>query len=139
MKMIRLLLLSVIVALCGCTEQKMSEPKQAAVEAAEQWLKLMDMGEYCMSWEESASFFRGVVSKDQWDHTAAAVRKPLGDLVSREVKSTKYMTEVPGAPDGEYVVIQFNTSYQNKKTAVETVTPMKDTDGVWRVSGFFIK
>jgi len=49
------------------------------------------------------------------------------------------MTSMPGAPDGEYVVIQFESSFANKKSAVETVTPMKGEDGVWRVSGYYIK
>ena len=40
---------------------------------------------------------------------------------------------------GEYVVIQFETSFENKKAAVETVTPMMDKDGIWRVSGYYIK
>ncbi len=46
---------------------------------------------------------------------------------------------VPGAPDGEYVVIQFDTQFENKAAAVETVTPMREKDGSWRVSGYFIK
>jgi hypothetical protein len=36
-------------------------------------------------------------------------------------------------------VIQFRASFENKKSAVETVTPMKDEDGQWRVSGYFMK
>jgi hypothetical protein len=44
-----------------------------------------------------------------------------------------------GAPDGEYVVFQFNSSFAHKATALETVTAMKDTDGVWRVAGYSIK
>jgi hypothetical protein len=55
------------------------------------------------------------------------------------VKSKEYATSLPGAPDGEYVVIQFETSFENKNDAVETVTPMKDEDGKWRVSGYFIR
>ena len=46
---------------------------------------------------------------------------------------------MPGAPDGEYVVIQFETSFENKKHAIETVTPMMDKDGTWRVSGYYIR
>ncbi len=49
------------------------------------------------------------------------------------------MTSLPGAPDGEYVVISYETSFTNKKSAIETVTPMLDKDGKWRVSGYFIK
>jgi len=55
------------------------------------------------------------------------------------MKATRYTTTLPGAPDGEHVVIQFDSSFTNKKTAVETITPMFDKDGVWRVSGYYIK
>jgi hypothetical protein len=68
-----------------------------------------------------------------------AVRNPLGGLVSRELGSKTYMQSLPGAPDGEYVVIQFKTAFENKKSAIETVTPMLDSDGEWRVSGYYIK
>jgi predicted SnoaL-like aldol condensation-catalyzing enzyme len=60
-------------------------------------------------------------------------------LISRKVKSATYTTSLPGAPDGQYVVIQFNTSFENKKSRVETVTPRMDSDGKWRVSGYYIK
>ena len=68
-----------------------------------------------------------------------AMRRPLGGLLSRSVQAAKYATSLPGAPDGEYVVIQFTTGFSNKESAIETVTPMKGPDGVWRVSGYFIK
>jgi len=60
-------------------------------------------------------------------------------LVSRELKSTRYTTSAPGAPDGQYVIIQYNTTFEKKMSAVETVTPMLDQDGKWRVSGYYIK
>lgn len=60
-------------------------------------------------------------------------------MMSRELKSKQYATSLPGAPDGEYVVIQFKTAFENKKSVVETITPMLDKDKKWRVSGYFIK
>ena len=63
----------------------------------------------------------------------------MGELVSRVVKSATYAKTLPGAPDGEYVVIQFETTFANKKSAVETVTPMVDSDGKWHVSGYYIR
>jgi hypothetical protein len=42
-------------------------------------------------------------------------------------------------PDGQYVVIQYKTAFENKKAGVETITPMLDKDKKWRVSGYFIK
>jgi len=49
------------------------------------------------------------------------------------------MTEMPGAPDGQYVLMQFETSFTNKKSAVETITFMLEKDGQWRAAGYFIK
>jgi hypothetical protein len=60
-------------------------------------------------------------------------------VVARKLKSKQYTRTLPGAPDGEYVVIQYETTFENKQSATETVTPMLDKDGVWRVSGYYIK
>ena len=111
----------------------------AAVEAARQWLALVDKGDYATSWESAAEYFRGNVTKDQWSKLLTGARKPLGEVTSRKVKAKHYSTTLPGAPDGEYVVIQFETAFENKRSAVETVTPMKGSTGAWRVSGYFIK
>jgi hypothetical protein len=70
---------------------------------------------------------------------AGSVRNPLGMLVCRKLKSREYTEKIPGAPDGRYVVIQYDTVFENKSSAVETVTPMADPDGAWRVSGYFIR
>jgi len=116
-----------------------SDKVKVALSSAEAWLTLVDEGRYADSWNEAAGYFRGAVKEEQWQRTLMAVRKPLGKVISREVKSKSYHTSLPGAPDGEYVVIQFETSFTNKKSGIETVTPMMDKDGKWRVSGYFIK
>jgi hypothetical protein len=115
------------------------EAEKAAVAAADAWLKLVDAGQYEKTWQEAAEFFRNAVSQKEWQKLMEVFRKPLGALVSRTLKSTDYTTTAPGAPDGQYVIIQYDSSFENKKSAVETVTPMLDKDGKWRVSGYFIK
>jgi hypothetical protein len=115
------------------------EKEDAALGAAEKWLIMVDEGQYSESWQSAAGYFRNAVKEDQWEQMMKAHRIPLGKLVSRSVKTKTYKTSLPGAPDGEYVVIQFKTSFENKKQAVETVTPMMDKDGKWRVSGYYIK
>ena len=113
--------------------------EELAAKAALKWLALVDEGKYSESWDEAAQLFKGAVNKGQWKDSLDSVRKPLGKLVSRTLKSKTYATSLPGAPDGEYVVIQYTSSFENKKSAVETVTPMLDKDGKWRVSGYYIK
>ena len=116
-----------------------SDREKAAIASAEKWLKIVDKGKYGESWEESSEYFKQAVTQDQWEQAVQAVREPLGKLISRKVKSATYTTSLPGAPDGQYVVIQFITSFENKKSGIETVTPRMDKDGMWRVSGYYIK
>jgi hypothetical protein len=129
-----------VIVFCGVGMTSWAgENEDAAVKAAESWLRLVDQGDYAESWKETASLFRSAVTEAKWEESMVGARKPLGSIRSRKLKSAQYATEIPGAPDGQYVVIQFDTSFSNKASAVETITPMKDTDGEWRVSGYFIK
>jgi hypothetical protein len=115
------------------------KPEELAQQSAEGWLGLVDSGKYAESWDETAVAFKNAVTKEQWQQALKSTRAPLGKLQSRKLKSATYTKTLPGAPAGEYVVIQFDSSFENKKPAVETVTPMLDKDGKWRVSGYFIK
>jgi len=117
--------------------QPASEP--AAIQAAETWLALVDDGRYAQSWKQAASLFREKVTAAQWEEAVKSAREPLGNLKSRKRVSAQFTRTLPGAPDGEYVVIRYETAFERKKSALETVTPMKDKDGVWRVSGYFIQ
>jgi hypothetical protein len=111
----------------------------AAADTARQWLRLIDDGSYGASWEEAADIFKNAATKEQWESMAKTVRQPLGKVISRRVMSKMPTQTVPGGPDGEYVIIQFRTSFENKKDAIETVTPMLGKDGAWRVTGYYIR
>jgi hypothetical protein len=140
MRLVALLLLVVgIASLLGCSSESDTPAEDAAVKAAQAWVTLVDSEAYEESWNEAAEFFKGAVPKDRWLLSMEAVRKPLGENVSREVTSKEYNTTMPGAPDGEYVVIEFKSSFEHKESAIETVAPMLDKDGEWRVAGYYIK
>ncbi len=124
---------------CSTAWAQHEEQKTKAVEAAKAWLALVDAGKFAESWDAAGTIFRGAVAKDQWVKMLQANRTPLGKVVSRALKSKQYATSLPGAPDGQYVVTQFDTSFENKKVSVETVTQVLEKDGGWRVVGYFIK
>jgi len=112
---------------------------KVAFTAAGAWLTLVDGGNYGESWNQAAGFFKNAVTKEQWTNSMKSFRVPLGKMVTRKLKSNQYTKTLPGAPDGEYVVIQYETTFEKKQSAIETVTPMLDKDGKWRVSGYYIK
>jgi len=115
------------------------DKNEAAKKSAESWLAVVDKGDYAASYDEAASIFKLAITKEDWLQKVRAARGPLGKMISRKLKRMQYETTLPGAPDGEYVVIQYDTSFENKRSAVETITPTLDKDGQWRVSGYFIR
>jgi len=128
------ILLGAVPLICSVADGKEEAAKRAALE----WLALVDTMQYEASWEEASSLFQAQVSTFDWVKAVMAARSPLGDFVARHLISATYATSLPGAPDGEYVVLQFQAGYENKAQAVETVTPMLD-EGQWRVSGYYIR
>ena len=135
------MMLALVLATCASAQDSMkNQDKIKAAEAsAEAWLRFVDSGDYSQSWKDASSSFKAAVTEQEWEQKLRAARGPLGALFSRQLKSAEYATQLPGAPDGEYVVIRYDCSFANKKTAIETVVPALEKDGVWRVSGYFIK
>lgn len=117
----------------------MSDHDVDAERAAREWLALADVTDAAGTWAAAASLFRDAVPEDEWARSLRAARTPLGSVVTRTLRKAHALTELPGAPDGEYVVLEFDTQFERKRAAVETVTPMRDRDGAWRVSGYYIR
>ena len=112
---------------------------EPAARSAQAWLALVDAGAYEQSWTSASKLFRGAVTQANWAIMAARVRTPLGKVSARQQSSSESKTSLPGAPDGQYVVLQFRTSFEHKADAIETVTLMAEDDGAFRVSGYFVR
>ncbi|HEY6413340.1 MAG TPA: DUF4019 domain-containing protein, partial [Edaphobacter sp.] len=103
----------------GFAQDKSTE---AAQRADEVWLGLVDSGKYAESYRAAAATFQAAVSEAKWVEAVEVARGPLGKLMTRSLKSARYTKTLPGAPDGEYVVLIYETSFEHKDAAVETVT-----------------
>ena len=114
-----------------------AERGEAAV-AAQEWLFLLDAGEYRACWEGSSSLMRTAVNPGQLAQSLRSTLEPMGALQSRSPDSADYHETLPGAPDGRYWVMRFSASYALKRAAVETITASWDGHA-WRVSGYFIR
>ncbi|WP_077284791.1 DUF4019 domain-containing protein [Cognaticolwellia aestuarii] len=106
--------------------------------AAQQWLNIVDTGKYNESWQSADAFFQTQLSQNKWHNALKSIRTPLGKVISRKELSSKEYSSLPGVPDGEYLVIQFQTQFQNKKSSTETLTLSKSS-GQWLPVGYFIQ
>jgi len=131
-------ILYLLLSLLPLTVQSSEVKEIRAHKAATAWLQLVDQQQYRDSWEQAATLFRKQVDASTWTQQMTAVRQPMGDVGSRILLGATYTTSLPGAPDGEYVVIQFKTVFTHKKDSIETLTPMLD-NGHWRVAGYYVR
>jgi serine/threonine protein kinase/tetratricopeptide (TPR) repeat protein len=118
---------------------EISDANKPVVAAAEKWLALIDQGYYAQSWMAASAFIHAAITQEQWNASVRVARQPMGALMSRRAGSATAATSLPGAPDGQYVVMQFESSFANKKSAIETVTVGPKQDGPWKASGYYIK
>jgi hypothetical protein len=121
------------------TAKPRGDPGQAAVVTALEWLRWVDSGKYGKSWDTAAGFLQATIPRAQWIEAMADSRMPLGSVVIRRLVDKTVKTGTPASQTARYVILRFRTSFTYKEDAEETVIPMEDADGVWRVSGYFIR
>jgi hypothetical protein len=109
-----------------------------AAKAAGSWLLLVDAGDYAQSWKIAGTFFQRHVTEVQWQADAKAARDPMGAVVARKVAGVSFATTLPGAPDGRYAVVTFDSKFANKAAATETVA-MAMEGGSWKIIGYHVR
>jgi hypothetical protein len=110
-----------------------------AMAAADKWLYLVDVGRGRDAYAAAAESFRKGVEQTKWEVAADTVRNTLGGVVGRKLRTAHYTRTLPGAPEGEYLLIYFDTRFDKKALATELVTCEREKDGAWRVGGYWVK
>jgi hypothetical protein len=110
-----------------------------AQTAAATWLKLTDNGKYAESWQAAAALFHKEITEEGWVSLLKSGLPVFGNVVTRKLKTTTLTSILPGAPDGEYVVVQYDTQFANTGAAVETLATVLEPGSGWKVCGYHIK
>jgi len=111
----------------------------AAMAATHEWLAHMDAARYGAAWESCAESFRKGIERMNWEINAETARAPLGVHIARRLRSASFTRTLPGAPEGEYVLVQFDARFEKRPLALELVTIEREKDGSWRVAGYAIR
>ena len=109
-----------------------------AQEAAKAWLALVDEGKYGSKWDDLTSDFMKQGGMEALEKSKKAMRAPLGAVKSRTLNTIALVNAVPGNPDGEGVLFQYDARFENKE-AFERIMAMRDKDGVWKISAYECK
>lgn len=135
-QLIALLLLFLCVPLVNAEEDNILAQVEGTARA---WFELIDSGEYKESWETSSSLFKAKIPESEWIKSITGMRSSRGTVNARYLATAGSTKTLPGFPEGDYVVLQFYTTFTAKGLALETITLMKSPDEVWRVAEYAIK
>ena len=103
---------------------------------AQKWLALVDGQKYEESWVRASSMFRSEVKQEQWIAALNRSREPLGEVTSRTRTRLQFSKSLRGAPDGDYAILHYQTSFASK-SATERLTLVKE-DGRWQTVAYGI-
>lgn len=117
--------------------QSNEQAVEAAKQAVQEWFALLDADKYEATWSEASSYLKSKLNAEQWTARVKQAHSTLDSLRSRSLVAARYTNSIPNAPEGEYVIAQYEATY-GAKDAVETVSLKKDPDE-WRVAGYFVK
>lgn len=134
--------LIVLLLLLFCTNFVYAEGSdilEKVESSARSWFGLIDSGKYKESWENSSALFKSKTSESEWIKSITAIRAPRGAMNARYLATAATGTSLSGFPDGEYVVLQFYTTFSEKGLAMETVTLAKTQYEKWQVAEYSIK
>ena len=112
--------------------------EQAAQRQALGFLGYLDHGRFADSYAYTGMLIRSQLDRDAFASQVEKARAGTGTVQSRELIDAGYSTTVPGAPEGQYVVLHYHSSFANRPDTVETLT-LAMAKGYWRVDGWYIK
>jgi hypothetical protein len=119
-----------------------ADPHAAEEQAAERqalgFLGYLDHGRYADSYAYTGMLIRSQLDREAFASQVEKARAGTAPLQSRELIDASYATTVPGAPEGQYVVLHYHSSFAKRPDTVETLT-LAFANGYWRVDGWYIK
>ena len=133
----RILPLTVICAvICSAPALTFTKDDEPAEQAALQWLRVVDSGNYKDAALLIADHARG--SQD-WLKYFAAHRAPLGRLNKRQLIEVKHASTIPSDPVlRPHAIMRFKTSFERKAIAIEEVVVTK-MGCCWEIFGYTIR
>jgi hypothetical protein len=114
----------------------LAQGEDGARKAADKWLALLDAAKYPEAWKQASKHHRLQISQEEWHNQLRAMREAAGALKTRAFVSGKASKTHPGAPDGEFMILEFSTAFEKKPKAVEIIVMSRE--GGWKVAGYSI-
>ncbi|MDQ0086119.1 hypothetical protein J2W35_006500 [Variovorax boronicumulans] len=131
---------SVLLCIAGLASSQTIEPAQLAAVGAEV-VAQVDSGRLGDLWNAASPVTRQTVPKAQFIEGLAEARKPLGAPSSRMwmMLARQQVGTEKGVMGGQYMSIEYQTSFAKGVIKRELVSFRLDEDKIWRFSGYLVR
>jgi uncharacterized protein DUF4019 len=117
-------------------EQPTLRDDRDSIDAGMKWLALIDGGNAGAAWDLSSKQLKSSVTRDKFIEGMRDARKSLGKLEGRTAERFARSHQLPGAPEGDYAIIDYTARFaQGKKLQERLVWSIEEGD-IWRVAGY---
>ena len=90
-----------------------------ALKFAHDYLEAMDRGQYAQTWIANDQVMQNIIGKGEWVGGLNKTRSQLGRVETRSLRSKRMAINPNGLPRGVYVVLEYDTSFENAINAEE--------------------
>lgn len=111
--------------------------EQQALASAGSFLKLVDARQYPKAYLSFSKFAQKAATQETFINAMRTVQGQIGNQTSRKVLAKNFVHEIPGAPKGDYWIIDYDTNFSKKGPSVERVTTMLEGKS-WKIGGYLL-
>jgi hypothetical protein len=113
-------------------------PVANARSAAEQWLAVLDSGNFPAAYEAMSEAARLRYGRNEMIEAFTRARAHLGPAQSRVFDRSSSLTDPPGSPKGHYQMYGFKTKFANVTMPLYESVQLYGDDGQWKPVGIFV-
>ena len=136
MKKIIITLISVI-SMYSVSAQKYTESYvNDANKVGLSWLNNINHTQYENAYELLSKEVKVMVEKEHWISLINELMLEFGNLESRTVKQKYFQSQIEGMEDGFYVVIEYDSQYENTKDHTEHLLLKQNDKAKWEVANY---
>lgn len=111
---------------------------QDAVAAAERFARIIDSGNSSDAYTQASPLLRLALNEQEFKTDIERAHILLGPVQQRQLTALRSVGIYPHLPDGEYLIVQFETRTLHKNKAAEIIV-LQRQDGLWLVADYSIR
>ncbi|MBA3602398.1 MAG: DUF4019 domain-containing protein [Parachlamydiaceae bacterium] len=100
-----------------------------------EWLAVVDKGDFGNAYDMTTKALQFTMPRNEWVVMIQAMKGSLGQVTERKVIDIRTAKDPKGAPQGDYMIFIYETTFSNGKKATEILS-LQEHIGVWRVYSY---